>query len=94
MKLNKKLVRQAIKARIDEDNEWRLYGHAGSTSWNKRLPEHHFYMRDNGLRILVDDSEGRVVDKDGNDVAKWKRKYGSKRVCLTYKELMPTIEWV
>lgn len=94
MKLNKKMIRAAIKARIDEDNEWRLYGHASTKGWCSRLPEHHFYMRDNRLRIVNDNNDGKVVDEDGNVVAKWVRKWSAKRVCLTYKELMPTIEWV
>lgn len=93
MKLNKRYIRAAIKERIDRDNDWRLHGHAGTMSWNQRLPEHHFYMRDNKFRILNDDGEGKVVDADGNVIAKWKRKWSSKRICLTYKELMPTIEW-
>ena len=93
MRLDKRMVRAAIKARIDEDNEWNLYGRR-STSFGLRLPEWHFYMRDNGLRIVNDHYDGKVVDGDGNTVAKWKRKYGTRKVCLTYKELMPAIEWV
>lgn len=92
MRYDRKKIRQAIKARIDEDNEWALYGRR-STTFQLRLPEWHFYMRDHGLRIVNDYHNGMVIDKDGNEVAKWKRKYSAKKVCLTYKELMPTIEW-
>ena len=93
MKYNKKMIRAAIKARIDSDNEWRLYGHAGSTSWNAPIPEHHFYMRNNGLELRVGDSRGEVTDESGNVIVSWLRKFSTKKVCLTYKELMPKLEW-
>ena len=92
-RINKKMVRAAIKARIDEDNEWSLFGRR-PTSFGLRIPEHHFYMRNNGFRIVNDNNDGMVIDGDGNVVAKWKRKWSQRKVCLTYKELMPTIEWV
>lgn len=94
MKYDRKMIRAAIKARIDSDNDWNLYGHAGTTRWDARLPEHHFYMRDHKLRIVVKDGHGEVVDEFGNAVAKWVRKWSTRKVHLTYKELMPTIEWV
>lgn len=93
MRYDRKKIRAAIKARIDEDNDWALYGRR-NTSFGLRLPEWHFYMRDNNLRIVHDYNDGMVVDGEGNPVAKWKRKFSAKKVCLTYKELMPTIEWV
>ena len=43
MKYNKQMIRAAIKARIDQDNAYNLYGRFPSTSWNAPIPEHHFY---------------------------------------------------
>ena len=92
-KYDKQIIRKAIKARIDSDNEWALYGRTPSTRWNAPLPEYHFYMRNNKLAIKVGDSNGEVIDGDGNVIAQWVRKWSAKKVCCTYRELMPTISW-
>lgn len=92
MRYDKKMIRSAIKARIDENNEWALYGRR-STSFGLRIPEHHFYMRNNHLSLKVYDSRGEVVDDLGNVVCEYVRKWSARRTNLAYKELMPTIRW-
>jgi len=92
MKYNKKMIREAIKARIDECNAYALYGRYPSTSFG-RIPEHHFYMRNNKLTLKVYDTRGEVVDDSGKVVVSYERKWSAKKVCLTYKELMPKLEW-
>lgn len=94
MKLNKKMIRAAIKARIDERNAFDIYGRRPSTRWNAPIPEHHFYMRNNGLTLTWSDGGGEITDKDGNVIARFVRKWSTKKERLTYRELMPTIEWL
>ena len=93
MKYDKRMIRKAIKARIDKDNEWNLYGRGGYTRWDARLPEHHFYMRNNDLALMVFPDHGEVVDGHGNVVCRYERKWSAHKTCLTYKELMPSIQW-
>lgn len=93
MKYNKKMIRAAIKQKIDEYNDYALHGRFPSTSWNQRIPEHHFYMRDNKLQLKVYDGRGEVIDENGNVIVSYIRKWSTKKVCLTYKELMPKLEW-
>ncbi len=92
MKYDKKMIRAAIKNRIDDDNLFNLYGRYPSTRWD-RIPEHHFYFRDHNLKLQVKDTKGQVIDGDGNVVVSYERKYSAKKVCLCYKELMPKLEW-
>ena len=93
MRYDKKMIRAAIKDKIDRDNAWNLYGKAPSTSWNARIPEHHFYFRNHKLELRVYDARGEVTDEHGNVIVSYIRKWSSKKVCLTYKELMPKLEW-
>ena len=93
MKYNKQMIRAAIKARIDQDNAYNLYGRFPSTSWNAPIPEHHFYFRNHGLSLKVRDNHGEVTDEQGNVIVRYERKWSAKKVCLTYKELMPKLEW-
>lgn len=93
MKYDKKMIRAAIKDKIDRDNAWNLYGKAPSTSWNARIPEHHFYFRNNKLALNVYATYGEVTDDSGKVVVRYERKWSTKKVCLTYKELMPKLEW-
>lgn len=92
MKYDKKMIREAIKARVNEYNEFALYGRYPSTRWD-RIPEYHFYFRNNKLQLKVTDTHGEVVDESGNVIVRYIRRWSAKKVRLTYKELMPKLEW-
>ena len=46
-------------------------------------------LREHGIRI-----EDYKVTQNGEKIATIRRKYASRKVRLTYKELKPTIEWL
>ena len=46
-----------------------------------------------GLELRVYDSRGEVTDRDGSVIAEYERKWSTKKVNLTYKELLPSIQW-
>ena len=92
MRIDKKSIRAAIKARIDERNDFNLYGRYPSTRWDARLPEWHFYLRNNNIEIKWTDCGG-TVEMNGKVIATIERKWSTKKTCLTYRELMPKINW-
>lgn len=93
MKYDKRMIRAAIKQRIDDYNLFAIHGRHPSTRWD-RIPEHHFYFRNHKLELRVSDIGGEVVDGDGNVIVSYIRKWSTKKVCLTHKELMPNLEWM
>lgn len=86
-KLNKKYVREAIKERVERQNGGRGLNEFGF----HRLPEWHFYCRDNDIRVDLDKG---VVTMRGEVVAKLTRKWSQRKVNLCYRELVPTVAWV
>ncbi len=91
VRVDKKAIRAAIKSRIDERNRYNQGG-GGFTRWNAPIPEWHFYLRNNGIEIKWTDGGG-TIEMKGEVIATFIRKWSTRKVCLCYAELMPTIEW-